>query len=232
MRSVDRGVPPNKEDVMGRTVIGVDPHKRSHTAVVLDEDEEIAAQLRVAADRRQTQRLLHSAHDPRTLTTSRGSPRSRTRQPRRPVNRPQLCVVTASVAEARPYNVRDRGALHQVVDVPASLSHRTRRLSGKSGRKTDEHDARSVAIAAAKPARLRQVEVEDFSHALGLILDRRWHLVTFRHRTICRLHALLSEMVPGGAPKHLTAIKAAKMLRSVRPATMVERTAGGRQAAA
>lgn len=110
----------------------------------------------------------------------------------------------------------------QVVDVPASLSHRTRKLSGKSGRKTDEHDARSVAIAAAHPGRLRQVELEDFSQALGLILDRRWHLVTFRHRTICRLHALLAEMVPGGAPKKLTAAKAAKILRSVRPATLVE----------
>jgi hypothetical protein len=56
----------------------------------------------------------------------------------------------------------------QVVDVPASLSHRTRKLSGKSGRKTDEHDARSVAIAAAHPGRLRQVELEDFTEALGL----------------------------------------------------------------
>jgi hypothetical protein len=102
----------------------------------------------------------------------------------------------------------------QVVDVPASLSHRTRKLSGKSGRKTDEHDARSVAIAAAHPGRLRQVELEDFTEALGLILDRRWHLVTFRHRTICRLHALLAELIPGGAPKHLTAVEAAKILRS------------------
>ena len=37
MRFVDRGVPSNKEDVMGVKVIGVDPHKRSHTAVVLDD---------------------------------------------------------------------------------------------------------------------------------------------------------------------------------------------------
>ena len=48
---------------MGCTVIGVDPHKRSHTAVVLDEDEEIAAQLRVAADRRQVARLPTWATD-------------------------------------------------------------------------------------------------------------------------------------------------------------------------
>ena len=185
---------------MGRTVIGVNPHKRSHTAVVLDEDEEIAAQLRVVADRRQVHRLLAWAND----------------WPER------IWAVE---------NVNGLGQLlsqqlvmagEQVVDVPASLSHRTRRLSGKSGRKTDEHDARSVAIAAAKPARLRQVELEDFSQALGLILDRRWHLVTFRHRTICRLHALLAEMIPGGAPKRLTPVAAAKMLRSVRPGSPVE----------
>jgi transposase len=66
------------------------------------------------------------------------------------------------------------------------------------------------------------VEFEDFSQALGLILDRRWHLVWFRHRTICRLHALLSEMIPGGAPRKLTAVTAAELLRSVRPATLVE----------
>jgi transposase len=106
--------------------------------------------------------------------------------------------------------------------VPASLSYRTRKLSGKSGRKTDEHDARSVAITAAHPGRLRSVELEDVSQALGLILDRRRHLVTFRHRTICRLHALLAELVPGGAPKQLTPAKAAKMLRSVRPVMPVE----------
>jgi hypothetical protein len=92
-------------------------------------------------------------------------------------------------------------AREEVVDVPAPLSHRTRKLSGKSGRKTDEHDARSVAIAATHPGRLRTVELEDRSPALELILDRRWQLVSLRHRTICRLHALLAEMVPGGAPR-------------------------------
>jgi len=185
---------------MGPTVIGVDPHKRSHTAVVLDEDEEIAAQLRVVADRRQVERLLAWATD----------------WPER------IWAVENANGLGRLLSQQLVMAGEQVVDVPASLSHRTRKLSGKSGRKTDEHDARSVAITAAHPGRLRTVELEDFSQALGLILDRRQHLVTFRHRTICRLHALLAEMIPGGAPKHLTAVKAAKMLRSVRPATLVE----------
>jgi hypothetical protein len=57
MRFVDRDVRSIEEDVMGLKVIGVDPHERSHTAVALDDDEEIAAQLRVAADRRQVEPL-------------------------------------------------------------------------------------------------------------------------------------------------------------------------------
>ncbi len=48
----------NEGGLVASVIIGVDPHKRSHTAVVLDTDEAIAAQLRVSADRRQTDRLL------------------------------------------------------------------------------------------------------------------------------------------------------------------------------
>ncbi len=43
---------------MSATVIGVDPHKQSHTAVVVDDEDEIAAEVRVVADRRQIDRLL------------------------------------------------------------------------------------------------------------------------------------------------------------------------------
>ena len=167
-------------------VIGVDPHKRSHTAVVLDDDEEIASQLRVAADRRQVERLVNWAED----------------WPER------IWAVENANGLGRLLSQQLVMAGEQVVDVPASLSHRTRRLSGESARKTDEHDARWVAIAAAHPGRLRGVELENFSEALGMILDRRRHLVTFRHRTICRLHALLAEMVPGGASRQLTPVKA------------------------
>jgi transposase len=180
---------------MGRRVIGVDPCQRSHTAVVLDDDEEIAAQLQVAADRRQVDRLLALAD---------GWPE-------------RIWAVENANGLGRPLSQQLVMAGEQVVDVPASLSHRTRKLSGKSARKTDEHDARSVAITAAHPGRLRTVKLEGFTRALGLILDRRRHLVTFRHRTICRLHALLLEMVPGGAPRQLTTVKAPKMLATIPP---------------
>ncbi len=59
IRSVGRGsrFDPNEEERMSTTIIGIDPHKRSHTAVVLDECEQIAAQLRVEASPWQVDQL-------------------------------------------------------------------------------------------------------------------------------------------------------------------------------
>jgi transposase len=182
---------------MGMTVIGVDPHKHSHTAAVVDEHEEITAEVRVVADRRQVDRLLGwAARWPERLWAIEN------------VN---------GLGRLLAQQLLVRGEV--VVDVPAALSHRTRRLSGHSGRKTDAHDARSVAIAAANPTRLRRVESEDLAAVLGMILDRRRHLVTQRQRTICRVHALLAELSPGGAPRKLTLERAAVLLRTTRPDT-------------
>jgi transposase len=109
------------------TIIGIDPHKRSHTAVVLDTDEAITAQLRIPADRRQTDRLLTwAAQWPERIWAVEN---------------------TNGLGRLLAQQLVRHG--ETVVDVPATGSARTRRLSGHSGRKTDEHDARSVAIAAA-----------------------------------------------------------------------------------
>ena len=48
---------------MSVTIIGVDPHKRSHTAVVLDEAEQIVSKLRVDAGSGQVDTLLGWAPD-------------------------------------------------------------------------------------------------------------------------------------------------------------------------
>ncbi len=48
----------SKEERMSATVIGVDPHKRSHTAVVLDDCEQIASEMRVVASSAQVEQLL------------------------------------------------------------------------------------------------------------------------------------------------------------------------------
>ena len=42
-------------------IIGVDPHKGSHTAAVLDRDEKLVDEIRVRADRSQRERLLKFA---------------------------------------------------------------------------------------------------------------------------------------------------------------------------
>ncbi len=64
-----------------------------------------------------------------------------------------------------------------MVDVPAPLACRARKLSGRSGRKSDEFDARSVAIAARHNRGLRRVVADSETTVLGLLLDRRWQLV-------------------------------------------------------
>lgn len=39
-------------------MIGIDPHKRSHTAIALDEHDAVLDELRLDADARQIERLL------------------------------------------------------------------------------------------------------------------------------------------------------------------------------
>jgi hypothetical protein len=74
------------------------------------------------------------------------------------------------------------------------------------GRKTDPVDVHSVAVAALRAKGLRQVVV-DATVALRLLVDRRDRLGVARTETISRLHALLLELIPGGAKKYLSALQ-------------------------
>jgi transposase len=55
--------------------------------------------------------------------------------------------------------------------------------------------------------------------------DRHHALTSLRTQSICRLHAQLAAVIPGGMPRELTAEQARGALRSIRPAdgVMVER---------
>jgi hypothetical protein len=118
---------------MSATIIGVDPHKRSHTAVVLDEAEQIAAKLRVDAGPGQVDALLGWAPGGERVWAIEN------------VN---------GLGHLLAQQLIGRGEV--VIDVTATLSSRARKLLGHSARKTDEHDARSVVIAAAHNNRLRR----------------------------------------------------------------------------
>jgi transposase len=60
------------------------------------------------------------------------------------------------------------------------------------------------------------------STVLALLDERRDNVVTQRTRLVNQLHALLRDLVPGGAPIDLTSATASRLLTSVRPAGPVE----------
>lgn len=149
-------------------VIGVDPHKGSHTAAVLNTTEEVIAEYRLDADPKQLGRLLEWAAPfvPRrwALEGASGTGALLARQ-----------LVAAG---------------EHVVDVPPTLSARVRLLDRGCSDKTDAHDARAAAVVALRHANLRTVTVEDHDAVLRLLADRHHDLVAQRTRIVCRLHAL------------------------------------------
>jgi transposase len=109
-----------------------------------------------------------------------------------------------------------------VFDVPATLAASARLLARGHGRKTDGIDAATVArVAQAKPD-LRRVGPEDDSAVLRLLSDRRDELTGERRRIINRLHRLLRDLRPGGAPAELSTEAAARLLGRIRPEDAVE----------
>ncbi|MBZ6296049.1 hypothetical protein ACWF8U_27430 [Streptomyces olivaceus] len=60
---------------------------------------------------------------------------------------------------------------------------------------------------------------EDQATILRLLTERRDDLVHERTRVLNRLHAVLRDFLPGGAPIGLSADKAAALMKGVRPVT-------------
>ena len=181
-------------------VIGIDPHKGSHTAAALGAGGEVLAQLRVPANRAMLNRLLKWAATwpDRTWAVEGASGLGLL-----------LAQQLVNAGEA-------------VVDVPATLAARARLLHTGHGRKTDALDAVSVATVAMHSPSLRRVAREDHGTILRLLADRRDELSQERRRAVNRLHRLLRDLCPGGAPTDLAAGDAAALLTAIRPVTAVE----------
>ena len=71
-------------------------------------------------------------------------------------------------------------------------------------------------------ARANPVVAEDLTTVLMLLDERRSNLTTQRTRLVNQLHALLRDLIPGGAPTRLSATAASRILTGVRPAGPVE----------
>jgi len=187
---------------VGAVIIGVDPHKASNTIVVIDGSEKVLARHRFANDRDgyRALRVAARAHPDRTWAVEGAQGVG-------------LSLAQRLVAEGE-----------QVVDVPAKFSARVRALGGGSGRKTDDADAMAVAVAGLRTSGLKVVTPGDTTTILRLLTDRRQELVERRIAAVNRLHELLQQLIPGGAPPQLTASKAKALLSSVRPHDEVGKT--------
>jgi len=175
-------------------IIGIDPHKRSHTAVAVDRSETVLDTIRVDADRHQRSRLLEWAtrFEPRTWAVEGAT------------------GMGAMLAQQLV------GAGEHVLDVPPKLSARVRLLERGRIDKTDPNDARSAAIVAWRTPALNVVTVNDEHRvALRLLADRDHQITAQRTRSICRLHALLCVLIEGRTAKSLTVARAEKLLASV-----------------
>lgn len=187
-----------KEQVM-TVMIGVDPHKGSHTAVAVDNGERSIAELRVRSGPKQLERLLKWAEQfpDRTWAVE---------------NATGLGYLLAQQLVA---------AGERVLDVQPKLAARVRLLATESTNKNDAHDALSVAIAALRSPAPKEVGVEDHAAVMKLWARRHRNLSSTRTQIACRLHAVLCDLVAGGVPDEIYAEKAASLLADVEPDSAV-----------
>lgn len=133
-------------------------------------------------------------------------------------------AIEGSMGVGRPLAQRLLEAGERVVDVPAKLAARARLLDTGHGRKTDAHDAHSVAAAAVRAKELRVLAPDGQLEALRLLVDHRDQLSNQRVATVNRLQRLLAELTPGKVKKDITALQAKAILARVRPRDVVGKT--------
>jgi transposase len=129
---------------MAVVMTGVDPHKASHTAVAVNAAEEPRGQLRVRAPAVQAGRLLGWARAwPERAWAVEGA---------------------GGLGHLLARQLLSAG--ERVPGVPPGLAARVRLLATGDSSKNDPGDARSVAVAAPRPAGVRQVRRDDHAAVL------------------------------------------------------------------
>ena len=180
---------------MASVMIGIDPHKASHTAVAIGGSEEPLGELRVRASGAPAERLLAwAAAWPQRDLGGRGR-----RRPGAPAG------PAAAVGRERVPGVQPK--LGARVWLPAS----------GNVNKNDPNDARSVAVAALRSPGVREARPDYHAAVLKVWPERRRDLASSRAQVVCRLHAVLCELVPGGVAKKIIAAHAARLLESITP---------------
>ena len=176
-------------------MIGVDPHKGSHTATMLDRTERELRRITLRAGHRQLEQLLEWADG---VT-------------------PRTWAVEAAGGMGYLLSQQLVAAGEAVLNVPATLASRVRVLSTGQSTKSDTNDAHSVAVAALRAPILASVRVADHVTVCRLLAKHHNDLARWRNKLCCRLHALVGELVPGGITKEVVVNQARSMLASIEP---------------
>jgi transposase len=187
---------------MKHVVIGVDPHKLSATIEVVDGRERMLGSGRFATDR--------AGYTAMTRYAKAWPERE--------------WAVEGANGVGRPLAQRLLESGERVVDVPAKLAARVRLFDTGHNRKTDAHDAHSIAMVAVRTTGLRVLQLDGDLETLRMLVERREALSRRRVQTVDRLQALLAELLPGQAKKDLTTGQAKRMLASVRPRDIAGKT--------
>src|SRR5690242_11539672 len=178
---------------MTAVMIGVDPHKGSHTAVAISACEHPLGRVRVRACPSQAERLVAWA-----------------------VGWPERAWAVEGAAGLGKLLAQQLVAAgERVLDVPPKLASRVRLLEAGDTNKNDPNDARSVAVAALRSRAVRQVAAGDHGAVLKIWARRHRDLARARNQVACRLHAVICDLVPGGVRKEITAGHAAKVLDQI-----------------
>jgi transposase len=192
---------PNRKGPSPMMLIGIDPHKSTHTATAIapDANHEVAS-IRIDATLGEYRRLL---------TWARQWPQRR-------------WAVENAEGLGRHLTSWLLARGEDVVDVSTTATARVRQLSRGGGRKNDRIDAGAAACVAALHGDARPLEAEGYPDAMAVLDERRVNLAQSRVRAVNQLHALLRALIAGGAPRDLSATTAAARLRSIRPHGAVE----------
>ena len=182
---------------MNQVIIGVDPHKLSATIEVIDRNEQLLGSSRFTTDKAGYAAMRNYAK-----------------------NWPDRdWAVEGANGAGRPLAQRLLEAGEHVVDVPAKLAARVRLFDTGHNRKTDARDAHSIAIVAVRTRSLRVLKVDGELEAMRMLTDRREALTRRRVQTVCRLQALLAELLPGQAKRDITALQPRRCSRPYGHAT-------------
>ncbi|HKC28889.1 MAG TPA: transposase, partial [Jatrophihabitans sp.] len=182
---------------MTEVIIGIDPHKGSHTAVALDREEHVLGRLRIKASSAQVEQLRRwAASWPERRWAIEGA---------RGLGR---LLAQQLVAGGE-----------QVVDVQPKLAARVRLLNTGQVNKNDPNDARSVAIAALRAHVTAEIVAEDETAVMKMWARRYRDLGGLWTQTVCRLHAVLCDLVPGGFARRISVPQAIQLLASIEPRT-------------